>query len=252
MEVVIPSYKRWDGLKGADYFIDAKYVVPSSQVDKYSKVVGAKRVIEIPDEQDGNIAKKRNWILHNIPRPLVMIDDDVESIGYFEGRDGMSNGDHRRKTLDKDLVIPFFQHLADVANQFGCKMFGLAQNEDNRIYKEWMPFSLSCLTLGPVSGHLDHDLFYDENMGSKDDYDMGLQQLNKYRKIFRYNKAHYICGHGSNSGGIVGMRTKEYEIELCKKIMLKWGKKIISYKLPPTKMTDLLNAKSVNVPIKGV
>ena len=28
--------------------------------------------------------------------------------------------------------------------------------------------------------------------------------------------------------------------------------KIIQYKIPPQKMTDLLNAKKVNVPIKGI
>jgi len=34
--------------------------------------------------------------------------------------------------------------------------------------------------------------------------------------------------------------------------MMKWGKKIIQYQIPPKKTTDLLNAKKVNVPIKGV
>jgi hypothetical protein len=34
--------------------------------------------------------------------------------------------------------------------------------------------------------------------------------------------------------------------------MLKWGKKVIQYRIPPRSMTDLLNAKKVNIPIKGV
>jgi len=34
--------------------------------------------------------------------------------------------------------------------------------------------------------------------------------------------------------------------------MKKWGTKIIKYEIPPKKMTDLLNAKHVNIPIKGV
>ena len=45
---------------------------------------------------------------------------------------------------------------------------------------------------------------------------------------------------------------KEKEIEYCKAIMMKWGTKVIKYQIPPRKMTDLLNAKKVNVPIKGV
>jgi hypothetical protein len=131
-------------------------------------------------------------------------------------------------------------------------MWGLAQNQDNRIYKEFLPFNLSNIILGPFQAHLDHDLYFDERVGTKDDYDMAIQQLNKYRKVLRLNKFHYICEHGDNKGGIVSYRTREREIEYCKQIMLKWGKKIIQYKIPPEKMTDLLNAKKVNIPIKGV
>jgi hypothetical protein len=176
----------------------------------------------------------------------------VESIGYYENRKGENDGEHKKKTLPKDYLMEFFIHSFDMCEQFGSKMWGISQNEDNRIYKEFLPFSLSQICLGPVQGHLDHDLIFDEKVGSKDDYDMALQQLNKYKKIFRWNKFHYICEHGDNKGGIVSYRSKDKEIEYCKRIMLKWGKKIISYQLPPRKMTDLLNAKKVNIPIKGI
>lgn len=252
MNIVIPSYNRSSGLLGKDYFISAKYVIPHSQRDEYSKAVGADKIIVIDDEQDGSITKKRNWILNNIPRPLVMIDDDVSSIGYFEGRKGMKDGDHRRKTLKPEQIDWFMNHSFEMAEQFGAKMFGLSQNEDNRIYKEFQPFSLSKIALGPVQGHLDHSLLFDHNVGTKDDYDMALQQLKVYKMIFRWNKFHYICEHGDNTGGIVSQRSMEKEIQYCKSIMLKWGKKIIRYEIPPKKMTDLLNAKKVNVPIAGI
>lgn len=252
MNVVIPSFDRAHGLLGADYFTMAKYVIPHSQRDQYTKVIGADRLIVIDDAHDGSITKKRNWILANIPRPLVMIDDDVASIGYFEGRKGRKDGEHKPKTLQPVQLDWFFRHSADMAEQFGARMWGLAQNEDNRIYKEFQPFSLAKVSLGPVQGHLDHDLLFDHSVGTKDDYDMAIQQLNKYRVLFRWNKFHYICEHGDNAGGIVSYRTKDREIEYCKRIMVKWGKKIIQYQIPPRKMADLLNAKKVNVPINGV
>lgn len=252
INVIIPSYKRSHDLKGKDYFHMAKYCVPESQKDDYIKAVGIDRVIILPDSEDGNIVKKRNWILKNISRPLIMIDDDVSSIGYFELRTGIKNGEHKRKIIDKDLLINFFENSFNMANQFNSKMWGLSQNEDNRIFKEYHPMSLGKIILGPFQAHLDHDLFFDEVVGTKEDYDMSLQQLRKYKILFRWNKYHYICEHGDNKGGIVSYRSMEKEIEYCKRIMWKWGKKIIAYKIPPKKMTDLLNAKNVNVPIKGV
>lgn len=252
MNVIIPSYKRSHDLKGKDYFFMANYCVPESQKDEYIKEVGKDRVITLPDNEDGDIVKKRNWILKNISRPLIMIDDDVSEIGYYESRNGKVDGNHSRKTLDKNKLIDFFKHNFQLAEDFGCKMWGISQNQDNRIYKEFLPFNLSNIILGPFQAHLKHELLFDNKVGTKDDYDMALQQLHKYKKVLRLNKFHYLCEHGDNKGGIVSYRSKEKEIEYCKQIMLKWGKKIIQYKIPPQKMTDLLNAKKVNVPIKGV
>lgn len=252
MNVIIPSYKRAYDLKGKDYFFMAKYCVPESQKDEYIEVLGIDRVITLPDIDDGDIVKKRNWILKNIPRPLIMIDDDVKSINYYEKRSGKIDGEQKKKELDKNLLIEFFKHNFKLAEDFGVKMWGLAQNEDNRIYKEFLPFNLSNIILGPFQGHLQHDLEFDKRVGTKDDYDMALQQLHKFKKVLRLNKFHYLCEHGDNKGGIVSYRSKEKEIEYCKQIMIKWGKKIIQYRIPPKKMTDLLNAKKVNVPIKGV
>ena len=252
MNVIIPSYKRSHDLKGKDYFYMAKYCVPESQKQQYIDVVGADRVITLPDEDDGDIVKKRNWILKNIPRPLIMIDDDVKSINYYNNRKAKNDGNHVNHVLDKNLLMDFFIHNFQLAEDFGCKMWGLAQNEDNRIYKEFLPFNLSNIILGPFQAHLEHDLIFDKRVGTKDDYDMALQQLQKYKKVLRLNKFHYLCEHGDNKGGIVSYRSKDKEIEYCKNIMLKWGKKIIQYQIPPRKMTDLLNAKKVNVPIKGI
>lgn len=252
INVIIPSYKRSHDLKGKDYFYMAKYCVPESQKEDYIKVLGKDRVITLPDNEDGDIIKKRNWILKNIPRPLIMIDDDVSEIGYFESRTGKADGNHSRKTMDKNLLIDFFKHNFQLAEEFNCKMWGLSQNQDNRIYKEFLPFNLTNVILGPFQAHLEHMLLFDLRVGTKDDYDMSLQQLRQFKKILRLNKFHYLCEHGDNKGGIVSYRSKDKEIEYCKNIMLKWGKKIIEYKIPPQKMTDLLNAKKVNVPIKGV
>jgi hypothetical protein len=248
INVIIPSYKRSHDLKGKDYFVMAKYCVPESQKHEYIEILGIDRVITIPDDEDGNIVNKRNWILKNIPRPLIMIDDDVKEICYFQSKENIPI----KYTLSKKLLNEFFENSFGLCKELNCKMWGINQNTDPLAYKQYSPFNLSKIILGPFQGHLEHDLTFDIQMGTKDDYDMALQHLRTYKKVLRLNKFSYECEHGDNKGGIVSYRSKDKEIEYCKRIMLKWGKKIISYQLPPRKMTDLLNAKKVNIPIKGI
>ena len=248
INVIIPSYKRSHDLKGKDYFVMAKYCVPESQKHEYIEILGIDRVITIPDDEDGNIVNKRNCILKNIPRPLIMIDDDVKEICYFQSKENMPI----KYTLSKKLLNEFFENSFGLCKELNCKMWGINQNTDPLAYKQYSPFNLSKIILGPFQGHLEHDLTFDIQMGTKDDYDMALQHLRTYKKVLRLNKFSYECEHGDNKGGIVSYRSKDKEIEYCKRIMLKWGKKIISYQLPPRKMTDLLNAKKVNIPIKGI
>ena len=250
IEVIIPSYNRPKGLLGKDYFGMAKYCVPESQKKLYVNEVGKDRVITLPDDEDGDICKKRNWILDNIPRPMLMIDDDVERLCYFEGR--VSGGNHKMRTMEKDTLMPFFEQSFHLAKEFGARQWGLAQNFDDRVYKEFLPFSLSNICLGPFQGHLDHSLKFDPRMGTKDDYDMALQQLKTYKVMLRWNKYNYVCEHGDNEGGIVSYRTSKKEEQYCRAIMKKWGSHIIKYQLPAKKKVDLLNAAKVNIPISGV
>lgn len=245
INVVIPSYNRADGLKGRDYFPYAKYVIPESQREKYLKVLPADRIITCRDEDDGNIAKKRNWILRNIPRPLLMMDDDVEYLVHTEG----GREKIRLTPGEAEAVII---HGFNLAHEWGCRLWGINVNTDGRNYQQYKPFSLSQVILGPFQGHLEHDLCFDERMDTKDDYDMALQMLNTYRKVLRLNKYAYWCKHGDNAGGIVGHRTWEREVNACRAIMQKWGRGVIRYNIEkPKKFKDLLNG-NVHVPINGV
>jgi hypothetical protein len=253
LSIVIPSYKRWQRLVGYDYFSLAKYVVPESQADDYIKGRDAKRFIVIPDVDDGSIVKKRNWILRNIPRPLVMIDDDVDKITMCEGGEYFENyGRAKQMTpLTPEEAAGVLVQAANLAAEWGCPMFGFNLNTDGRNYQQYKPFSLTQPILGPCCGHMDHDLLYDEEMDLKEDYDMSLQALNKYRKILRINKYAVAAEHKDNSGGCVSYRSMEREEAACRAIERKWGKKIIHYNTQKGKYTSYLNG-IMNVPINGV
>lgn len=250
INIVIPSFKRSDRLVGASYFKTAKYVVPESQADDYIKAIGKNRVITCPDKDDGNIARKRNWILRNIDRPLLMLDDDVKSLRTAEGIKANGKLDQHR-TLSAAQAEGVIIQGFNLAYQWECPLWGLNVKTDGRNYQQYKPFSLTQVVLGPLQGHLEHNLYYDEEMGTKDDYDFNLQVLNEYRKILRFNKYSYDCDHGDNKGGIVSYRTMEKEVEYCRAIEKKWSRRIISYPLRPKRITELLNGR-VSVPIKGV
>jgi len=255
VNVTIPSYKRAGAVKGYDYFRTAKIVIPESQRDDYARHYDPKRLIVIPDEQDGNLPRKRNWILKNIPRPLVMIDDDVRCLAMTEGvydRAGQFVGRSEqliRLTIEQAEAL--IVHGFNLAHEWGIVYWGLNCNTDGRNYQQYKPFSLTQIVNDPFTGHLDHDLLYDERVGTKLDYDFSLQALNRYRKILRLNKFAYACEHANNPGGLVGMRTMEVELRDCRAIERKWGRGIIKYALHPKKLADILNG-NVNVPIAGV
>ena len=190
LTIVIPSYKRWNNLVGYDYFKTALYVIPQSQYEKYIEGRDAKRFIAIPDECDGNIVKKRNWILDNIPRPLVMIDDDVDCLTMCEGGEYFKRNGRAKQMikLKPDEALSVMIQAANLAYQWDCPLFGFNLNTDGRNYQQYKPFSLTQPILGPCCGHLQHNLHYDEKMDLKEDYDISIQALNEYRKILRMNK----------------------------------------------------------------
>ena len=253
LTIAIPSYKRWESLPGYDYFKNAIYVVPQSQYEKYISGRDEKRFIAIPDECDGNIVKKRNWILQNIPRPLIMIDDDVKCLTMCEGGEYFEKyGTAKQKIeLSPEDAERVFINTANLANEWGCPLFGFNINTDGRNYAQYKPFSLTQPILGPCCGHLDHNLLYDEAMDLKEDYDISIQALNKYRKILRVNKYAVDAEHKDNKGGCVSYRTLEREENACRAIEKKWGTKIIHYNTKKGKYTSYLNGV-VKIPIEGV
>ena len=72
---------------------------------------------------------------------------------------------------------------------------------------------MKSVILGPFQAFNNLDLRYDENLPLKEDYDLSLQVLNKYRKTLRFNAYHYIAKQHTNLGGCADYRTREREKE---------------------------------------
>lgn len=137
----------------------------------------------------------------------------------------------KKHKIETDQFLDWVGKYSLLAQEFGAKVWGVNLNPDKQSYREYTPFSLLSVILGPFMVHLPHELRFDERMPTKDDYDMAIQQLNRYRKILRLNKFFYVnkmAGSGSGQiGGQAACRSVKREFlqnELLKK---KWGRKIV-------------------------
>lgn len=91
----------------------------------------------------------------------------------------------------------------------------------------------------------------------KEDYDMTIQNCNKYRGCLRVNKYHYNCKQSKQKGGCATYRNYDREAEQLKLLQKKWGKDIV-------KIDEALNVNAkkekvnidynpiIRIPIKGV
>jgi hypothetical protein len=237
-EVAIPSYGRAGAVKALPLFPYAVLYVPASQEADYRAVYPDANYHIVPDDQDGSAAKKRNYILTHSPcQDVLMVDDDVTSMGYWEC------GVYHRMLVGEiyDLVGQGFR----MAREAKAPMWGINLLMDKRAYSVLRPFSLISPILGTFCGHcLPHGLLYDDSMGAKEDYDMFLQAIRKYRRCFRFNKYNFTKDRDTK-GGWYSQRTNERELEWAKRCEEKWGK-LVNWK----KNKNLLNGR-VNIPIPG-
>lgn len=196
------------------------YVVAESEKAEYEK--NGNRVWAIPDDVQGNVSRVRNYILNHAPEPwVVMIDDDIRCLARWEG--------NKRKDLTSDQAHEFLELCCLMANEWGTCFWGLNVSPDKGTYREYTPFSTTTFCGGPIQGHLQNPCRYDEKLPLKEDYDMTLQVLNRFRSILRFNFAFYDAKQAEQKGGCATYRTIDREKEQNNRLLKKWGPRIVSF-----------------------
>lgn len=248
MKILSPSWKRPNICTSHLYFEDMQYVVCESQADDYE--ANGLSVLRCPDSAQGNVSRVRNWILDYAgSEDVLIIDDDLKSLSRYEG--------NKLTKMPSSEAKDFVEYGFDVAKEFGVKMWGVNIIQDKGAYREYTPFSLKNVILGPFGGFVNCDIRYDEKLPLKEDYDYCLQALNKYRKILRINFVHYNCEQHTNLGGCAEYRTVDEEQDQFRLLRKKWGKDIIK-KDDNSRVTNRKRQVSydinpiVKVPIGGV
>lgn len=248
MKIVSPSWKRANSCFSHKYIPSLQYVVCEDQADSYRK--NNLPILVCPNSAQGNVSRVRNWILDNVEDERICItDDDLSCIAIW-------NGNKRRK-LKRTEVESWIDQGFDLASEFGVKYWGINIIPDKGAYREYTPFALKSVILGPFGGFFkDFKPRYDEGLPLKEDYDLSIQALNMYRKILRINFAHYECKQHTNVGGCASYRTIQREKEQFDKLQRKWGSKIIRRDNGSPKNRKKQTTYDINpivkIPIRGI
>lgn len=255
--IACPSYKR-PKVETLDYIPFCRVYVDEGEYEDYRKanpptadIVSCKRGIQ------GNLCRIRNHIIreeleHNGADVLLIIDDDMKGIYYFEGK--------KAHKVETDAVPDFVAKHSILARDIGAFFWGVNVNDDKQCYREYTPFSTVSYIGGPFQCFLKgNDCYYDENLPLKEDYDMTLQQLNKHRVVFRVNKFYYNVKQAENVGGCATYRNFEREKDQLMRLRRKWGSRIVhidkssrSHKSDKTRGKTFDFNPVIIVPIKGV
>ncbi len=254
-----PSYKR-PKVETLDYLPFCKVWVDNKEYDDYIKANPGfeDNIISCPDGIQGNLCRIRNYILdqefNNGADVVLIIDDDLKGIYRYVGS---KEYPYEKELIQANEFEEFIEKYSILCDEFGFKFWGLMCNGDALSYRQYTPFSTVSYIGGPFQCFLNNPLRYDENLPLKEDYDMTLQQCNKYRGVLRINNCYYDCKQSKQAGGCATYRNYEREEQQLRELQKKWGSKIV--KIDKAKNHNQKKKKVnidynpiIHIPIKGV
>ena len=244
-QIFTASLNRAKICKTHKYLKDITYVVSEKEAKEYREIHD--KVWAIPNEIQGNLARVWNYILENAQSEnVILIDDDIKHFRRWNRNESIKLSEEQvHEMIEKGIIL---------AEDLDVVYWGLNCLEDKGAYREYTPFGMKQYIGGPFQAHRANPLRYDESIYLKEDYDMTLQVLNKFRKNLRLNMYHYICEQATIVGGCANYRTVEKEMAMNRLLQEKWGSKIV--KLDNSNRSKKIKEYDINpvihVPISGV
>ena len=256
ISVCCPSLQR-PHVVTLQYLPFCRVYVDPSEAAEYRRINPDAAIVECAPGIQGNVCRVRNHILDREfaagADAVVTVDDDMTGIFYFEGG-------KEKHLLPGDRFLAFAEKYSRLALEWGFKMWGLNINMDPQCYRECCPFSTLSFLGGPFQAFLrGGECRYDERLPLKEDYDMTLQQLNRYRGVLRVNKFHYVVKQSEQCGGCATYRNLDAERDQLLLLRRKWGRRIVrcdtmdrSHKANAARVGTFDYNPIIKVPIGGV
>lgn len=259
ISICCPSYKR-PTVETLKYIPFCKVYVDSKEYNEYKEANEGAYIVKCPDGVQGNLCRVRNYIMRNEfengADSVVIVDDDMEGLYIWVGNE--NNHTITKRKLKTDELLDFFDKYSTLCKQWGFYFWGANCNQDAMSYRPtYIPFHTNQYIGGPLQVFLKgNECYYDERLPLKEDYDMTLQQCNKYRGCLRLNFLTYNVKQSEQKGGCATYRTMLREKEQFVLLQKKWGKDIVKEdksnkgKTQKIKMFDY--NPIIKVPIKGI
>lgn len=263
-EIVIccPSYKR-PYVETLKYLPFCKIYVAPEEYENYLEFNSKYKdnIVKCPKGIQGNVSRIRNYILdtefENGADIVCIVDDDLKAIEHFEMSEDKTYAYEKVKVKAEEF-IDFIYRYSMLCYQWGFKMWGVNINSDTMSFRHYTPFSTNSVVLGVFGCFLKGmECRYDEALPLKEDYDLFIQNCNKYRGVLRLNGYHYNCRQSEQKGGCAIYRNMEKEKEQFEMLQKKWGSSIVRLDTS-NKGRSKKNRKYIDynpiikIPIKGI
>jgi len=151
-------------------------------------------------------AKKKKWCLQ--------LDDDLMEIFYIQ------NKNTQHQITFKNMI----KEMYDVLSSMPVGLAGVAPTINPFFYNPQKPIGLKHFIIGscflvkqPI------EIFFDESLKTKEDYDYTLQHIKQFGGVCRLNYLAPRFLHYGNEGGVVEYRTDTIEQDSIAKLKKKWG-----------------------------
>jgi len=221
--VNVPSCRR-PKVETLKYIPFARVYVDHKEYDDYSRENPGAEIIPCEEGIQGNLCRIRNHIIRTEFEAgvecVIIVDDDLQHLARFS--------DKVKRIYKPEEIMPLFQKCAILALDMGVFFWGVNCNKDPQSYREYTPFSTVSYIGGPFQAFMQgNTLFYDERLSLKEDYDMTLQQLNRYRCVLRFNYLSYTVRQSEQPGGCAVYRNYEEEERQLNLLVKKWGPDIV-------------------------
>jgi len=230
--ICCPSYKR-PYVETLKYLPFCKVYVAPEEYENYLEFNPKHKdnIVKCPKGIQGNVSRIRNYILdtefENGADIVCIVDDDLKAIEHFEMSEDKTYAYEKVKVKTEEFV-DFIYRYSMLCYQWGFKMWGVNINSDTMSFRHYTPFSTNSVVLGVFGCFLKGmECRYDEALPLKEDYDLFIQNCNKYRGVLRLNGYHYNCRQSEPKGGCTIYRNMEKEKEQFELLQKKWGSNIV-------------------------
>lgn len=260
--ICCPSYKR-PYVETLKYLPFCKVYVAPEEYENYLEFNPKHKdnIVKCPKGIQGNVSRIRNYILDtefgNGADIVCVVDDDLKAIEHFEMSEDKTYAYENVKVKTEEF-IDFIYRYSMLCYQWGFKMWGVNINSDTMSFRHYTPFSTNSVVLGVFGCFLKGmECRYDEALPLKEDYDLFIQNCNKYRGVLRLNGYHYNCRQSEQKGGCAIYRNMEKEKEQFELLQKKWGSSIVRLDTS-NKGRSKKNRKYIDynpiikIPIKGI